>query len=83
MLDEISPNFYHAKIPDNGSVRVHTTISSCQKHLFGLINKCGDSTAGCGGCQCSLGEHGRAQRRRRSSSWWPRRSSFAGGAARS
>ena len=58
VLDEISPNFYHAKIPDNGSVRVHTTISSCQKHLFGLINKCGSSIAGCGGCQCSLGETG-------------------------
>jgi hypothetical protein len=55
VLDEISPNFYHAKIPDNGSVRVHTTISSCQKHLFGLINMCGNSMAGCGGCQCSLG----------------------------
>jgi uncharacterized protein (TIGR03382 family) len=58
VLDEISPNFYHAKIPDNGSVRVHTTIKSCQKHFFGLINKCGDSIAGCGGCQCSLGDTG-------------------------
>jgi hypothetical protein len=55
VLDEIGPDFYHAKIPDNGSVRVHTTIKSCQKHLFGLINTCGDSPAGCGGCQCSLG----------------------------
>jgi hypothetical protein len=58
VLDEISPNFYHAKIPDNGSVRVHTTISSCQKHFFGLVNSCGGSTAGCGGCQCSLGDTG-------------------------
>ena len=58
VLEEISPNFYHAKIPDNGSVRVHTTISSCQKHLFGLINNCGNSPAGCGGCQCSLGNTG-------------------------
>ena len=58
VLDEISPNFYHAKIPDNGAVRVHTTISSCQKHFFGLINRCGDSAAGCGGCQCSLGDTG-------------------------
>jgi len=58
VLDEIGPNFYHAKIPDNGSVRVHTTISSCQKHFFGLINTCGDAPAGCGGCQCSVGNTG-------------------------
>jgi hypothetical protein len=56
VLDEIAPNFYHAKIPDNGSVRVRTTIKSCQKRLFGLVNSCGDSLAGCGGCQCSLGD---------------------------
>ena len=60
VLEEISPNFYHAKVPDNGSVRVRTTIESCQKHLFGIINTCGDAPAGCGGCQCSLGEHGPA-----------------------
>jgi hypothetical protein len=58
VLEEISPNFYHAKIPDQGAVRLHTTISSCQKHLFGLINECGDAVAGCGGCQCSLGSTG-------------------------
>ncbi|HVZ88807.1 MAG TPA: MYXO-CTERM sorting domain-containing protein [Polyangia bacterium] len=58
VLEEISPNFYHARIPDNGSVGLHTTISSCQKHFFGLINKCGDSMVGCGGCQCAIGDTG-------------------------
>ena len=40
VLEEISPNFYHAKIPDNGSVKVHTKIDTCQKYVFGLIKCC-------------------------------------------
>jgi hypothetical protein len=58
VLEEIGPNFYRAKVPDNGSLRVHTTIRSCQRHLFGLINLCGHSLAGCGGCQCTVGNTG-------------------------
>jgi hypothetical protein len=40
VLEEISPNFYHAKIPDNGSIKVHTKIGTCEKYLFGLIRCC-------------------------------------------
>ena len=52
VLEELSPSFYRAKIPDHGSVKVHTKIDSCQRVMFGLINHCG---TGCGGCQCTMG----------------------------
>lgn len=53
VLAELSPNFYHAKIPDNGSVQVRTKIESCERVLFGLVNRCGDG--GCSGCTCTIG----------------------------
>jgi hypothetical protein len=53
VLEELGPNFYHAKIPDNGSVKVHTKIDSCQRVLFGLVNRCG---TGSRGCQCVVGD---------------------------
>ena len=40
VLEEISPNFYHAKIPDNGAVKVHTKITTCEKYFFGLFRCC-------------------------------------------
>jgi hypothetical protein len=42
VLEEISPNFYHAKIPDNGSVKVKTKITTCEKYVFGLFRCCCD-----------------------------------------
>jgi hypothetical protein len=40
VLEEISPNFYHAKIPDNGSIKVKTKITTCEKYVFGLFRCC-------------------------------------------
>ena len=51
VLEQIGPDYYHAKIPDNGAVLVHTKIDSCQRQFFGLINRCG---GGCD-CRCSVG----------------------------
>jgi len=39
-LEEISPNFYHAKIPDNGSIKVKTKIGTCERYVFGLFRCC-------------------------------------------
>jgi MYXO-CTERM domain-containing protein len=58
VLEKIGPDFYRAKIPDHGKVQVHTTIMSCQRHVFGLINICGHSLAGVAGCQCTMGDTG-------------------------
>lgn len=58
VLDEISPNFFHAKIPDNGTAKVHTTIGTCEHVLFGLLRRC--DVGKNRGCSCELGAHGDA-----------------------
>lgn len=43
-LEEVVPNFYHVKVPNNGSILVKTKIGTCDRHFFGLFR-----------CCCSLG----------------------------
>jgi hypothetical protein len=47
-LEEISPNFFHVKVPDNGSIQVRTRIAACESCLLGLGTRCGG--VGRGGC---------------------------------
>ena len=39
-LEEIVPNFYHVKVPNNGSILVNTKIGTCERHFFGLFRCC-------------------------------------------
>jgi MYXO-CTERM domain-containing protein len=56
VLDEISPNFFHAKIPDNGSVKVNTKIGTCEHVFLGLFRRC--SVGKNPGCSCQVGSAG-------------------------
>jgi hypothetical protein len=41
VLEEISPNFYHVKVPDNGAIKVHTSIEAVEcRRLLGLFKCC-------------------------------------------
>ena len=39
-LEEIVPNFYHVKVPNNGSILVNTKIATCERRFFGLFRCC-------------------------------------------
>jgi hypothetical protein len=72
-LDQIAPNFYHVKVPDNGFVTVHTTINTCGR-LLGIIRCCCDVVGSPGGGPIGLAAVGailflllaRARNRRKS-----------------
>jgi hypothetical protein len=41
VLEEISPNFYHVKVPDNGAVKVRTTIEALEcRRILGIFKCC-------------------------------------------
>ena len=42
-LEEVGPNLYHVKVPNNGEVKVRTKIATCERVLFG--------------CCCHVGQH--------------------------
>jgi hypothetical protein len=72
-LEQIAPNFYHVKVPDNGFVTVHTTINTCGR-LLGIIRCCCDVVGSPGGGPIGLAAVGvilflllaRARNRRKS-----------------
>jgi hypothetical protein len=39
-LEEVAPNFYHVKVPNNGSILLNTKIATCERRFFGLFRCC-------------------------------------------
>ncbi len=52
-LEPIAPNFYRVKVPDNGFVTVHTSISTCGR-ILGIIRCCCDIVGSPGGTPVAL-----------------------------
>jgi MYXO-CTERM domain-containing protein len=52
-LEELEPNFYRVKVPDNGFVTVHTTINTCSR-ILGIIRCCCDIVGSPGGAPVPL-----------------------------
>ena len=52
-LEELEPNFYRVKVPDNGFVTVHTTINTCSR-ILGIIRCCCDIVGSPGGASVPL-----------------------------
>jgi hypothetical protein len=39
-LEEVAPNLYHVKVPNNGSILLNTKIATCERRFFGLFRCC-------------------------------------------